>query len=187
MKLIATFALGALLAAAGTATAAGVITGKQVRNGSLTLADFKKAEREKLAGDRGPRGPAGEPGAQGAQGPPGPKGAPGAAAADAVAYGLVMPDGSVHYSKGIEGAAVQSPGRYCVDVHGFWNTVSVTAEHGPADGKVVIANVMTDVEKLDLLSQCQGKDAMISLDELPRDDGMPGTRFHEGPAWVVFH
>lgn len=47
------------------------VTGKTVKNGSLTLADFKKSERAKLKGAAGPAGPAGAAGAAGAQGPAG--------------------------------------------------------------------------------------------------------------------
>jgi hypothetical protein len=78
---------------AGTATAAKVITGKDVKNSSLTGADIKdgslaakelsKAARASLAGKTGPAGatgaagpagPVGPAGAAGATGPAGPKG-----------------------------------------------------------------------------------------------------------------
>ena len=63
----------ALVASAG-AIGAQLITGADVKNGSLTLKDFRKSERLKL---RGPRGAAGPPGAQGSQGLQGPIGATG--------------------------------------------------------------------------------------------------------------
>lgn len=71
-----------VLVTAGGATAAGMITGKDIKNGSVTskdvkngsllLKDFKKSERGKLVG---PAGPAGGTGATGATGAPGPAGA----------------------------------------------------------------------------------------------------------------
>lgn len=47
------------------------VTGKTVKNGSLTLADFKKSERAKLKGAAGATGATGAAGAAGAQGPAG--------------------------------------------------------------------------------------------------------------------
>ena len=46
------------------------VTGKTVKNGSLTLADFKKSERAKLKGATGAAGAAGATGAQGPAGTP---------------------------------------------------------------------------------------------------------------------
>jgi hypothetical protein len=69
--------LALVLALGGTATAALVITGADVRDGSLTGADLAAhtiGPRE-LQGTRNP-GPEG-PGPAGPQGPPGPQGAPG--------------------------------------------------------------------------------------------------------------
>lgn len=68
-----------VLAGAGSATAARVITGKQIKNSSITGADVKNRSLrrgdfrpgELPAGARGPQG------APGAQGPPGAAGAPG--------------------------------------------------------------------------------------------------------------
>ena len=78
--IIACVALVAALA--GNAVADGVdavvsaikpnsVTSKSVKNGSLTLADFKKKERTKLTGKTGKTGAQGPAGAQGAQGPAG--------------------------------------------------------------------------------------------------------------------
>jgi hypothetical protein len=65
--LVLAFVLGAVVATAGTATAAKLITGKQIKNGSIAKKDLSKAVRTALA-ERA------EPGAQGIQGPQGPKG-----------------------------------------------------------------------------------------------------------------
>lgn len=76
------------LALGGTAVAGKLITGKQVKNGSLTSADVKKlsgddiAERgltsqdfaELVTGPAGPEGPEGPDGEHGEQGPPGSSG-----------------------------------------------------------------------------------------------------------------
>jgi hypothetical protein len=62
-----------------------MLTGKDIKNGTLRLADFAKADRGKLVGSRGPVGPtgtagiAGTPGAKGAQGDDGQRGPAGTA------------------------------------------------------------------------------------------------------------
>jgi hypothetical protein len=76
-----------LLAGAGSATAATLITGAQVkdssltgrdiRDGSLSARDLRKGTLR--AGSSGPRGPQGPQGAEGRQGPAGPQGADGPA------------------------------------------------------------------------------------------------------------
>lgn len=56
------------VALSSTAIAAGVIitSSSQIKNGVLTLKDFKKADRKKLGGPRGAAGTAGTPGSSGA-------------------------------------------------------------------------------------------------------------------------
>lgn len=73
-----------VFASAGTATAAKLLTGKNianssltgadVKNGSLGTADLSSAAKSALKGATGPAGPAGPAGAAGAQGLQGPKG-----------------------------------------------------------------------------------------------------------------
>ena len=84
-------ALSALTVAVGTGTAVagpsavvsalkpGSVTSKTVKDGSLTVKDFKKAERLKLRGPAGPAGAVGAAGAAGAQGERGPQGVAGPA------------------------------------------------------------------------------------------------------------
>lgn len=70
------------LCVAGTATAAKLITGKEIKDGSIGLVDLSRAAKRGLAGKpgangkdgaAGPAGPAGAPGAAGPQGPAGPQ------------------------------------------------------------------------------------------------------------------
>lgn len=109
---ILAFALGLLIATAGTATAGRLITGKQIRDGSVTSRDLSKGLRAQLAR----RAAAGVPGVPGAQGPKGEPGAPGregpAGAAGADAQGLfafvafrAVGGPSVEYGDGVLGVA----------------------------------------------------------------------------------
>ncbi len=67
------FALGAAVAGGGTATAARLITGKDIKNGSIGVKDLSKPVRAKLkrTGTTGPSGPTGDQGPKGEPGPPG--------------------------------------------------------------------------------------------------------------------
>jgi Collagen triple helix repeat (20 copies) len=77
--------LALLVATAGTATAttAVLITGKQIKNGSIGAVDLSAAAKRSLRGQRGPAGARGfagapgTPGTPGTQGPAGPAGPPG--------------------------------------------------------------------------------------------------------------
>jgi hypothetical protein len=73
--------VAAFLAVAASATAASLITGQQIKNGSITGADVKRgslgasdlsrAAKRKLRGRRGPAGPPGPSGPRGPSGSPG--------------------------------------------------------------------------------------------------------------------
>ena len=67
------FVAGLLIATAATAGAAALISGKQIKDGTLTAKDLSPALRAKLArvGKQGPAGPKGDPGAKGETGPAG--------------------------------------------------------------------------------------------------------------------
>jgi hypothetical protein len=67
-----------VIACAGTAWAATVITSKQIKNGTIQLVDLDKGARTALQGGRGPQGPVGPAGANGTIGKDGAPGAPGA-------------------------------------------------------------------------------------------------------------
>lgn len=62
----------------GGAIAAKKLTGKEIRNGSLSAKDLSKKARKSLRGNRGRRGPQGLPGIQGTKGARGEAGATGA-------------------------------------------------------------------------------------------------------------
>ena len=66
------FLLGVVIATAGTATAAKLITGKQIKDGSISAKDLSRALRSQIA--RAGPGPAGTPGVAGPQGPAGSQG-----------------------------------------------------------------------------------------------------------------
>lgn len=71
------FVAGAIIASAATAGAASLITGRQIKDGSIAARDLTKAARTQFAkpgraGATGREGPAGPQGPAGAQGPAGP-------------------------------------------------------------------------------------------------------------------
>jgi hypothetical protein len=69
--MVLAFMLGLAVATAGTATAARLITGKQIKNGSIARKDLSRAVRAELSASA-------KPGPQGIQGPQGVKGDQGA-------------------------------------------------------------------------------------------------------------
>lgn len=105
------FVLGVLIATAGTATAAKLITGKQIKDGSITAKDFSKAVRAELAkarvpGPAGATGATGTTGATGSQGIPGPiEGTPAGGALSGTYPKPGLADGAVTASK-VAGGAV---------------------------------------------------------------------------------
>lgn len=58
----------------GSAVAAKMITGKDIKNGTIGTVDLSSKAKRSLKGNAGPRGPQGIAGALGAQGPQGPAG-----------------------------------------------------------------------------------------------------------------
>lgn len=77
---------------AATAEASHLITGSQIKNGSIGLVDLSKSARHALAGKTGPMGPAGPAGAQG------PAGAPGVnAITDVMSPRVTIPSGQSSY------------------------------------------------------------------------------------------
>jgi hypothetical protein len=80
------FLLGLLVATAGTATAARLITGKQIKDGSISTRDLSNAVRAQLA----------KAGIPGPQGPPGKDGAANPNADNAARLGGLTPDAFLH-------------------------------------------------------------------------------------------
>jgi hypothetical protein len=79
MKAAVVAAIVSAVVASATATAGtmALITGAQIKNGSVQLADLSPRAKRALRGQRGPRGLRGFTGPPGAQGPAGAPGAPG--------------------------------------------------------------------------------------------------------------
>jgi hypothetical protein len=73
--LIIGLVVGAIVASAGTAGASALITGKQIKDGSITKKDLSRAVRAELA-KAGAPGPTGPQGPQGSKGDPGPSTGP---------------------------------------------------------------------------------------------------------------
>ncbi|MCB0828213.1 MAG: hypothetical protein KDB62_05325 [Solirubrobacterales bacterium] len=69
-KMLLVFLIGFLIATVGTAAATRQLTGRDIKNGTITAKDLSKSLRTQLkkAGRRGPQGPAGPPGKTGATG-----------------------------------------------------------------------------------------------------------------------
>src|SRR5215210_785475 len=112
------FAIGGPSSASDAVShAARLITGKQIKNNSLTTRDIKNRSLLKVdfkagqlpAGSQGPKGDNGERGAQGDTGPPGP-----------------FPDGTVPSGKTLRGGyMVFAPGGFAAaDAHSFLFTLS---------------------------------------------------------------
>lgn len=74
LKVVVVAALTALLVGGSGAIAASLITGKDIKNGSIAKKDLKKKVRKQLKKE-GPQGEQGPQGPQGVQGPQGPAGA----------------------------------------------------------------------------------------------------------------
>ena len=68
LNISAAVAASMLLLGAGGATAASLITSKNIKNGTIKMADISSSAKKALKGNRGPQGPQGPGGAQGIQG-----------------------------------------------------------------------------------------------------------------------
>jgi hypothetical protein len=66
--IIAAIVAAIISATAATAASTGLITGAQIKNGSVGLVDLSAKAKSALKGQRGPAGPAGAAGVQGIQG-----------------------------------------------------------------------------------------------------------------------
>lgn len=126
--------LALVVATGGSATAAVMISGKQIKNSSVTGKDVKnksltKADiRGAVRGAPGPRGPQGPSAPHGGQGPKGDPGVAGSAAA----YGTVSAAGALSNSKGIVSVTF-AEGTYCIDAAVPVNNIVGTLDFDNAD------------------------------------------------------
>lgn len=126
----------------GTATAAKLITGKDIKNGSIALSDLSPSARNALKGQRGTPGP---PGTPGAPGPQGPVGAAGYSTGVVTADTAFFPDGSTDEGWG---AWLDNTGNartgylvvevYCASGDIWWNYTAVGARQ--EDGVAVLCD-----------------------------------------------
>jgi hypothetical protein len=116
-----------VMAMGGSAVAASLITSKQIKNGTIQLADISKKAQKSLkgkagangatgaTGPAGPQGAAGAAGAAGAKGDKGDKGDPGSARA----FGYITSGGALspdYASKGVVAVTRPSTGQYCIEL-----------------------------------------------------------------------
>ena len=148
-----------VLACAGSATAGVLVTGSQVKDGSLTGADVRdgsltdadlavQAQSAKSRrGPRGPRGRRGPIGPRGATGPAGAPGAPGAAgpAGSALAYAHILANGTVDGGRS-KNLSVKRPavGVLCIYVSGTAHVINATIDAKPGPGSSVYATAEPD-------------------------------------------
>jgi hypothetical protein len=113
----------AMLVTATSATAAFIVTSKNIKNGTIQTVDISAKAKRALRGNRGPRGLPGTQGARGAQGLQGAQGSPGAPGAQGppgsgdLAWAQVNPNGgSPLLVKSSNFVSVSSPstGFYCL-------------------------------------------------------------------------
>jgi hypothetical protein len=141
----------------GSAVAASLITGKQIKDGTIQVRDISKTARAQLApkavaalpGPQGPAGPAGQAGTQGPKGDTGAQGDKGVAG-EAVAYANVKGDGTIEpgQSKGITNDMIDrtAEGVFCFKNLGFTPKsamVSPDGSFGQLD-TVVTASVLVN-------------------------------------------
>jgi hypothetical protein len=173
------FAMGIVIALAGSATGATrLITGKQIKNGSITAKDLSKSLRAQLkkAGTPGTNGAAG---AKGDTGAPGGKGDPGTPGADgsAVAYAHVNLDGTLDtaHSKNITSSSKATAlAYYCVHP-------SVPVKHVIAT--LDFYNGEISASFADNFTSCSAGDAIIRTFTSAGSDANPGP----GAFWVLFN
>ena len=138
-----------LLSITGSATAAKLITGKQiknnsvtgqdVKNGSLASGDLSASARDALKGNVGPAGAPGAPGAPGAAGAPGPAGPSGIQNITTVKARTELCSGTASCSIGVaravcpSGSKPVSGGGGAVSAGGLFVTVA-SSSNGQADG-----------------------------------------------------
>ncbi len=104
--MVLAFVLGLVVATAATAGAASLITGKQIKDGSISAKDLSKAVQKQLArpgvaGAPGPAGAKGDAGARGETGPRGETGSRGFSAWDPIPAGQTVTGSFVYDSQAV--------------------------------------------------------------------------------------
>jgi hypothetical protein len=149
-------ALAALLVAgSGAGAAATLITGAQIKDGSITGKDVKDrslgSAELKVSSFRGPPGPrglrglpgeAGSRGPQGAQGPQGPQGQQGQPGAAGInLWAVVAVDGTLARGSGVVSVAKPTVGRFDVTFNRDITTCAMTASYGDAGRAGLVFNI----------------------------------------------
>lgn len=131
-SIVAAVIVSLVVGGVGSATAASLITGDQIKDGSIQYNDLSKKAKKKLRGKRGQTGATGAAGTQGAEGDKGDTGAAGSARAWAtVRSGTAGFDG-LH--PGISAVSRPATGIYClttdppIDPTGY--AAAVSQEYG---------------------------------------------------------
>jgi hypothetical protein len=159
--------LALVVAMSGSAVAASLITGKQIKDGTIGVKDISKTARTQLTakaavGAPGPQGPSGPAGATGEAGPQGPKGDSGAdgskgAPGEAVAYANVRGDGTIEpgQSKGVTNEMIDrtAEGVFCFKNLGFNPKSAMVSPDGSfgqldtvATGTVLVSGFLADCD-----------------------------------------
>jgi hypothetical protein len=94
MKTAIVAAIVAMLVSAASATAAFVVTSKNIKNGTIQTVDISAKAKRALKGNRGPRGFRGLVGPPGSVGPAGPQGPPGVQSLTPVGNSTTVSPGS---------------------------------------------------------------------------------------------
>jgi hypothetical protein len=176
-----------IVASVGSATAATVITGKQIKNRSITAKDLSVATIKRLRGKAGRAGPRGAAGQPGAAGPRGLGGAAGSARAYARTRANETGTGTdtvdETHSKGITDANVTHPqtGVYCFYNLGFVpKNVAATEDYDDPANDAKDIQIGVSLATGDAFHPCGGNQAATIY---VRNGG--GTRFDQG-LWVQF-
>lgn len=148
---VAMLALFVALSGTAVATTSALISGRQIKNGSITGLDVKNKSltpRDFRGSVRGPRGLRGATGATGASGAKGDKGDAGEAGT-AVAYALVTDAGAVETNapvKGITAAMITHPatGVYCFRGLPAGAKIALVSANNVDDQNGTIASVYTN-------------------------------------------
>jgi hypothetical protein len=162
-----------ICATSGTSLAAGhylISSSKQIKPGTISLADLSKSAQKQLIGKSGAHGPSGAPGTAGATGPIGATGADGAAGVNGSARAYGRFDGTklvTASSKNIVSIANPATGTYCITAaNGITPTDSIliVAPDDANDQTFPANHTLADVEWSSVSNACPaGTFQVVSL------------------------